>query len=122
MGDNSLVMTEIYRVLKPGGTVIIVDSLNNNLIYRFNRYLHYYKENRTKSTLKRVPDINLINKYIKKFGHGKTWFFGSITWTFPLLKIVLSEKMITNFSNWIDNKFNVRKSAFKFVLILNKNK
>ena len=121
-GDNSRVMTEIYRVLKPGGTVIIVDSLNNNLIYRFNRYLHYYKGNRTKSTLKRVPDINLINKYIKKFGHGKTWFFGSITWTFPFLKIVLSEKMITNFSNWIDNKFNVRKSAFKFVLILNKNK
>ena len=121
-GDNNLVMSEIYRVLKPDGTVIIVDSLNNNLIYRFNRYLQYRKGNRSESTLKRMPDISLIKRYIKKFGHGKTWFFGSITWAFPMLKIVFSEKMITNFSDWIDNKFNVRKSAFKFVLILNKSK
>jgi len=121
-GDNDLVMSEIYRVLKPGGTAIFLDSLNNNPIYRFNRYLHYLKGNRSESTLKRMPDISLIKKYIKKFGHGKTWFFGSITWAFPVLKIAFSEKLITNFSNWIDNKFNVRKSAFKFVLILNKNK
>jgi len=121
-GDNKIVMTEIYRVLKPGGVVIIVDSLNNNLIYRFNRYLHYYKGNRSKSTMERIPDINLINKYIKKFGQGKSWFFGSITWDFPLLKILLPEKKITIFSKWVDNKFNVRKSAFKFVLILYKNK
>jgi ubiquinone/menaquinone biosynthesis C-methylase UbiE len=121
-GDNNRVMNEIYRVLKFGGWVVLVDSLNDNLIYRFNRYINYIKGNRSWSTLKRMPNVNLIDRYIKKFGYSKVKFFGSITWAFPLLKIVLSEKLITKFSNWVDLKVKVKKSAFKFVLILNKNK
>ncbi len=121
-GDNNRVMNEIYRVLKLGGSVVLIDSLNDNPIYRFNRYIHYIKGNRSESTLKRMPNVNLIDKYIKKFGYGKVKFFGSITWAFPLLKIVLSEKLITKFSNWVDLTVKVKKSAFKFVLILNKIK
>lgn len=121
-GDNNRVMNEIYRVLKFGGGAVFVDSLNNNPIYRFNRYINYIKGNRSESTLKRMPNVNLIKKYIKKFGYGKVKFFGSITWAFPLLKIVLSEKLITKFSIWVDRKLKIKKSAFKFVLILNKNK
>lgn len=121
-GDNNKVMNEIYRVLKFGGGLVLVDSLNNNPIYRFNRYINYMKGNRSKSTLKRMPNIDLIEKYIKKFGYGKVKFFGSITWAFPLLKIVLSQKLITKFSNWVDRKLKIKKSAFKFVLLLNKIK
>ena len=69
-----------------------------------------------------MPNVHLIDKYIKKFGYGKVKFFGSIFWTFPLLKILLSEKLITKFSNWVDQILEVKKSAFKFVLILNKRK
>ena len=121
-GDNNKVMSEIYRILKLGGWVVLVDSLNDNPIYRFNRYINYIKGNRSWSTLKRMPNVNLIDKYIKKFGYGKVRFFGSITWAFPLLKIVLAEKVITKISNWVDQILNVKKSAFKFVLILNKRK
>jgi ubiquinone/menaquinone biosynthesis C-methylase UbiE len=121
-GDNNKVMNEIYRVLKFGGWLVLVDSLNNNPIYRFNRYINYIKGNRSMSTLKRMPNVNLIEKYIKKFGYGKVKFFGSVTWAFPLLKIVLSEKLITKFSNWVDQTIKVKKSAFKFVLILLKEK
>ena len=121
-GDNNLVMNEIYRVLKLGGSAVLVDSLNNNSIYRINRYINYIKGNRSLNTLERMPNVNLINKYIKKFGYGKVKFFGSITWAFPLLKIVLSEKFITKFSNWVDQKLKIKKSAFKFVLLLNKIK
>ena len=117
-GDNNRVMNEIYRVLKFGGSAVFVDSLNNNPIYRFNRYINYIKGDRSLSTLKRMPNVNLINKYIKKFGYGKVRFFGSITWAFPLLKIVLAEKVITKISNWADQILNLKKSAFKFVLIL----
>ena len=100
----------------------MVDSLNDNPIYRFNRYINYIKGNRTESTLKRMLNVNLIDKYINKFGYGKVKFFGSITWAFPLLKVVLAEKVITKISNWADQILNVKKSAFKFVLILNKRK
>lgn len=121
-GDNNKVMNEIYRVLKFGGWLVLVDSLNNNPIYRLNRYINYIKGNRSMSTLKRMPNLNLIEKYIKKFGYGKVKFFGSITWAFPLLKIVLSEKLITKLSNWVDKTIKIKKSAFKFVLILLKEK
>jgi ubiquinone/menaquinone biosynthesis C-methylase UbiE len=121
-GDNNRVINEIYRVLKWEGFVVIVDSLNDNPIYRFNRYINYIKGRRSANTLKRMPNVSLINKYIKKFGCGNVKFFGSISWAFPLLKIVLSEKLLTKFSNWVDQKLKVSKSSFKFVLILSKEK
>ena len=120
-GENSIVMSELYRVLKPLGVVIIVDSLNNNIIYRLNRYVHFYRGKRSRSTITRIPNINLIKRYTKKFGNGKVKFFGSVTWIFPLLKIFISEKNICMFSDWVDKKFKIKKSAFKFVLILQKN-
>jgi ubiquinone/menaquinone biosynthesis C-methylase UbiE len=115
-GDNKLVMNEIYRVLKPGGMLFILDSLNNNPIYRFYRYLNYLRGLRTKNTLLRMPTISLINEYTQKFGHVEVKYFGAITWIFPLLNKVLSEKLITNFSNWIDVTFKIKRSAFKFVM------
>ncbi len=119
-GDNDVVMNEIYRVLKRGGVMIAVDSLNDNPIYRLNRYMHYLKGNRSKSTLIRMPTISLIDKYTEKFGYAEVKFFGAITWTFPLLSKILSEQAVIKLSNWIDIKFNIRESAFKFVIMLEK--
>ena len=117
-GGNDTVMNEIYRVLKPGGVMIAIDSLNDNPIYRFNRYMHYLKGNRSKSTLLRIPTINLIGKYTEKFGHAEVRFFGAITWICPLLNKLLPEQVVTKISNWIDAKFNIKGSAFKFVIML----
>ena len=120
-GDNDTVLNEIHRVLKPDGVFIVVDSLNNNPIYRFNRYMHYLKGDRSKSTLIRMPTMSLIDKYTGKFGHAKVKFFGTITWAFPLLSKVLSEQALTKLSNLIDTRFNIRGSAFKFVMMAVKN-
>ena len=116
-GDNDTVLNEIHRVLKPDGVFIAIDSLNNNPIYRFNRYIHYLKGDRSKSTLIRMPTMSLIDKYTGKFGHAKVKFFGTITWAFPLLSKVLSEQALTKLSNLIDTRFNIRGSAFKFVMM-----
>ena len=120
-GDNDTVLNEIHRVLKPDGVFIAIDSLNNNPIYRFNRYMHYLKGDRSKSTLIRMPTMSLIDKYTGKFGHAKVKFFGTITWAFPLLSKVLSEQALTKLSNLIDTRFNIRGSAFKFVMMAVKN-
>lgn len=121
-GDNNIVTKELYRVLKKSERVVLIDSLNDNPIYRSNRYIHCIKGNRSKSTLKRMPNVHLINMCIKQFGYGKVNFFGSIAWAFQLLKIVLAKRVIAKISNWVDQALKVRKSAFKFVLILNKIK
>jgi ubiquinone/menaquinone biosynthesis C-methylase UbiE len=116
-GENTIVMNEIYRVLKQGGAMIVVDSLNNNPIYRINRYVHYLRGNRSISTLKRIPTVNLIEEYTNKFGYAEVKYFGAITWLFPILSNILNEEKITILSNYIDRIFRIKKSAFKFTLM-----
>lgn len=115
-GDNIKVMGEIHRVLVSGGSFIAIDSLNNNPIYKLNRYLHYMRGNRSKSTLKRMPTVDLINQYALKFSNLEVAYFGSITWLFPILKLFLTDDRILQFSNTIDRRLKITKSAFKFSL------
>ena len=112
-GDNNSVLNEIYRVLKPNGLFISIDSLNDNPIYKFNRYLHYIKGNRTKSTLKRMPDIKLLKYYHLKFGITNINYSGKLIWIlYPLSKIIgyRKSKFLSNFfdnilPNWMSFKF-----------------
>lgn len=119
-GDNQLVMQEMYRVLKPGGKFIAVDSLNHNWIYRFNRYLHYKKGERSLSTLKRMPTLNLINQYEKSFGSCDVKFFGAISWAMPMVSRLIGQGKAAQFSDLFDHTFCVKKNAFKFVMICKK--
>ena len=115
-GDNHKVLNEIYRVLKSGGSYLAIDSLNNNLIYRFNRYIHYLKGNRSKSTLLRMPCLKLLTEYEKKFHKTQFNFYGSLTWAFPFLNIFLKKDRIRILSNKFDKKIKIKKSAFKFTM------
>lgn len=119
-GDNKLVREQIYRVLKKGGAFIALDSLNNNPIFRLNRYLHYIMGNRSKSTLLQMPNTDLISSYISQFGHADVAYFGSITYLFPFLRKFKSEESIANLSNSLDKKLNIKKSAFKFTMKVTK--
>ncbi|MDA9561800.1 class I SAM-dependent methyltransferase [Gammaproteobacteria bacterium] len=120
-GDNKIVMDEIHRVLNKKGFFITVDSLNHNIIFRLNRYIHYLNGSRSKSTLKRMPNIKLIKNYEKKFGYIHVKYFGSLTWFFPALKLFMNDSQIKSFSQMIDKKFKIKKSAFKFVMKAIKN-
>ena len=115
-GDNSIVMNEIYRVLVKGGIFIAIDSLNNNPIYKLNRYIHFLLGNRSKSTLQRMPTIKLLEKYTAKFDNVEVEYFGSLTWLFPILKKFLNDDLIKDISSTFDKKINIKKSAFKFTI------
>jgi ubiquinone/menaquinone biosynthesis C-methylase UbiE len=119
-GNNIKTREEIYRVLDTPGFYIAVDSLNNNLVYRLNRYLHYLLGNRSKNTLKRMPNLTLIDDYKNRFGAIEVKYFGSLTWLLPLLKIFMKESQLKNFSNSFDEKLNIKASAFKFVMKVTK--
>lgn len=119
-GDNLIVKNEIFRVLRPSGIFVCVDSLNNNPIYRFNRWIHYICGNRTKSTLLRMPTIRLIDQYRTLFGHVEVHFFGSVTWCIPFFVKLFGEVKASRFSDWFDRFIGARSSAFKFVMIAKK--
>ncbi len=121
-GDNKYVMNEVYRVLKYDGCFICVDSLNHNPVYRLNRWIQYLRNNRTRSTLDRMPTQELIKSYGERFGEVKDHYFGSITWMTPLLNLFLEKKLVGRFSNRVDELFSVSKSAFKFVMVAQKTK
>ena len=112
-GNNKLVLNEIHRVLKPNGIFIGIDSLNENPIYKLNRYMHYLRGNRTKSTLKRMPDRKLLEDYKRKFGITKINYSGKLIWMlYPLSKIIgykkskiLSDFFDKNLPKWMSFKF-----------------
>ena len=112
-GNNKLVLNEIHRILRPNGIFIGIDSLNENPIYKLNRYFHYLRGNRTKSTLKRMPDSNLLKDYESKFGIIKINYSGKLIWMlYPLSKIIgykkskiLSDFFDKNLPNWMSFKF-----------------
>lgn len=119
-GDPKIYINEILRVLKPGGYYIAVDSLNDNPIYKFNRWLHYLKGNRTKSTLINMPTSKLINKLKKLFTNTKVFYYGSLIWVAQLLKILFGDEKTLNVINYFDKLIKVKKSAFKFVIVAKK--
>jgi len=96
--------------------MIAMDSLNHNPIYELNRFIHFLRVHRSKSTLQRMPTQDLINSYTSHFGCSDVKYFGSLVWTSALLKWIFSGKTIAVLLNRADDLFNVKKSAFKFTI------
>ncbi len=116
-GNSFKVDKEIRRVLRPGGVFICVDSLNDNLIYKTNRYFHYLKGGRSKITLQNMPSYKRIEIIKKKYSTVEVKYFGSISYIMPLFSLIFGYKKSKKISDFIDRIFNIKKSAFKFVLI-----
>ncbi len=116
-GDPILVDNEIRRVLRPGGMLICVDSLNHNPVYRANRWLHYMRGNRSKSTLKRMPDLARIRALSEGFSNVNVRFFGAMSFAMPGIACLFGVNAARVASDKIDNLVGVRRLAFKFVVV-----
>ncbi len=119
-GDNNAVLRGIHRVLRPGGIFVCVDSLNHNPVYRFNRWAHFRRGRRTRSTLERMPTLRLIEEYRAIFGEVEVRFFGGATWVMPFAARLFGTAFTAELSRRIDRVFRVRRSAFKFVMFARK--
>jgi ubiquinone/menaquinone biosynthesis C-methylase UbiE len=116
-GAPDKVFAEVVRILKPGGAFICVDSLNNNPVYRFNRWIHYLKGERTMGTLINMPNVARLKMICRTFGDAHVYYYGSIGYLMPLISRFLGEKVSARISNAWDVFFRVKHSAFRFVLV-----
>ncbi len=116
-GDPDLVDAEIRRVLRPGGSFICVDSLNHNPVYRFNRWLHYRRGDRTKSTLLCMPTMERIQSISRGFKSAEVRYFGAVSYLMPVLVRIIGQRHAANVSDAVDRFVHVRRAAFKFVLV-----
>ena len=116
-GEPALVDAEIRRVLRPGGLLICVDSLNHNPIYRFNRWIHYLRGNRSRSTLRRMPDLARIKALGDGFSNVSLHYFGAFSFAMPVLARLFGENTAAAGSDRIDKLIGVKRYAFKFVLV-----
>lgn len=119
-GDPVRVRAEILRVLKPDGRFVCVDSLNDNPIYRFNRWLHHVRGARSASTLRRMPSLRSIEDYRRSFGQVEVAYFGAATFLVPLAARVGGEARAARWSDAVDRVVHVQGSAFKFVMVATK--
>lgn len=118
-GNNLKVKKEIFRLLKKGGVFICIDSLDENPIYKLNRIFHFIKQNRTLSTLFRMPNFRLIKDYKNTFDSSEVIYFGSFTWIMPLVKLIFNDQFATKLSKKMD-KCSPDWMSFKFLLVCKK--
>jgi ubiquinone/menaquinone biosynthesis C-methylase UbiE len=116
-GTFQKVFGEVRRVLKPEGSFICVDSLNNNPIYRLNRWIHYLRGERTKSTLVNMPSVAKLEAICHSFHNGQVYYFGSISYLMPILSRFFGQNTLARLSDKWDVFWRVKFSAFRFVLV-----
>jgi ubiquinone/menaquinone biosynthesis C-methylase UbiE len=117
--DEKMLIMEIKRVLRPGGILIVLDSLNHNPLYRFNRYLRFKKGERTLSTIMRIPTTRTFEALSQSFSIVNIKYFGSFYWLFPLLRKILGVNRGLQFESQL-TRFAPKKMAFKFLLVAKK--
>jgi ubiquinone/menaquinone biosynthesis C-methylase UbiE len=115
-GDPVLVYDEIRRILRPGGKLICVDSLNCNPVYRINRWIHYLRGNRSRSTLSRMPNLDRIRVLHQEFQDFQVEYFGALTFAMPVVARLINESVAKEISDRFDHFIGAKRSAFKFVL------
>lgn len=116
-GNIDKIISEAQKVLKKDGLFICVDSLNNNLIYKFNRYIAYLIGKRSLSTIRQMPTVESIKKFETAFEVIEIKYFGSLSWLMKILAFLIREKTLAKLSNYFDSLISTKKSAFKFVMI-----
>ena len=117
--DPNILDGEIFRLLRNGGSLIILDSLNHNPIYKLNRTFKFFIKRRSKYSVKRIPSLDRIYRLSKHFNKSDIKFFGAYFWLISILDFVIGEDLANKTNSLLEKYFPSSKNAFKFVLVCN---
>jgi ubiquinone/menaquinone biosynthesis C-methylase UbiE len=113
--DASDLSLELQRVIRPGGVVVVVDSLNHNPVYKFNRFIQRVRGRRSATTVSRMPTLTTVSAVFQNAESFEIEFFGVLTFLAPVVARLFGEKVATNFAHRLDRNDRSKKFAFKFV-------
>lgn len=117
--DPNILDKEIFRLLRNGGSLVILDSLNHNPLYKLNRVFKYFIKKRSKSSVKRIPDLDRIDQLSRHFNKSDIKFFGTYFWIIRILDFVIGQDIANKTNILLEKYFPSSKNAFKFVLVCN---
>ena len=114
--DPKTTDSEILRVLKPGGSLIIIDALNHNPIYKINRWVKFVLGLRSLSSVYRIPKLSRISRLAENFQNNRIIFFGTWVWLIEIISYLVKRSKAKYFSELLD-QYVKNKYAFKFILV-----
>jgi len=116
-GDAEKVDSEIFRVLRRKGTVILIDSLNHNPIYKLNRFRHYILGHRSLSTIMRTPNKQRLRLYSSRYIPSELYFFGAYLWVYKFSKFIIGRRGALLLFNYLEGSHKLEKYSFKFIFV-----
>jgi SAM-dependent methyltransferase len=116
-GNSLIVRNEIERVLCTGGSLVLVDSLNSNPIYRLNRRIHWLRGDRTVSTLRSMPTQRSLSALTANFQGCEIRYFDHWVFLYPPLRLILGQRRANLVIKWLNATVSPNWMAFKFVLV-----
>lgn len=116
--DLAAVSAELRRVLKRDGAWVLVDSLDESPIYRFNRWLGYLRHRRTRLAVQNVPTTESLLTLRRHFGDVRIRYHGVLTFLAPLLKPLIGAEKAGAVVHGADRLLTgVKRWAFKVVVV-----
>jgi SAM-dependent methyltransferase len=118
--DLDAVTAEVRRVLRPEGAWVIVDSLNESPLYRWNRWIGFLRRRRSALAVRNVPTTRALLRLRRAFASVELTYHGVLTFLVPLLKPLLGAERAGRFVHAADRRLGpLRRWAFKVVVVAN---
>lgn len=119
--DIRKALSEMARVLKPGGTVIVVDTLGHNPILNLNRKIQYLRGRKTRYAIDHIlkkDDLAVPHSY---FANVEYHYFDLLTLTLLPLSMLFRQKTrsivrcASKIDQWLFTITALQRYAYKFV-------